>query len=274
MSTPSPIPRLDSPGGDLLDLLAASVPARLDTEGVHRIRVAIKQTRAWLKLRRGDKQLQLDDRPVVDDLRALSAALAGQRDRDVAVQTLTRLARKYPGHKAQLLTQALCQRLSLWQPPARDIQTVSALCERIRQTLPPFLQQPVPPQVQVDVLHKSHARQCRRGERALASGACCDLHTWRKRVKTLGYQLQMVTVTVVAGGKLFRLLNKLGKKLGDVHDLCFLQAWVEQMVVEDNITLDPAPLYKRIARERKALLAIAHRDFARVCAAPLVLRAD
>lgn len=270
------ISSLDKPADDLLGLLASLDPVltNLDDEHVHRIRVTIKQTRAWLKLLRGGKNQQLDDRVVEEQLRALSAALSGQRDRDVALHTLEKLARKYPGKKMQQLSEVFCQQLSQWQPHARDTQMVSEVSKRIQQILPPFVQQPLTPQVQIAVLHKSHAKQCRTGKHALASTTCEDLHVWRKRVKTLGYQLLIVTIRVTQGEKLQRLLTKLGKKLGEVHDLCFLQTMIAQAVTEGKLSQDPAPLFKRIARERKALLEIVHKYYRQVCDTPLQTNAD
>lgn len=248
----------------LLDELGAS-RVGLSAEDIHRVRVAIKQTRAWLKLCRALTGKTAGYQQLVKSLGSLSHALSGQRDQYVACQTLRRLGRKYPGKKAQQLIDALSQQLVSMQTPVPDAASLQAVIEPIRRDLLPFIRLPLPRDIQVSVLRRVYPKMCHAGQAALASEACVELHAWRKRVKTLGYQVAMLEPPLPHTKKLIKLLNKLGSRLGEIHDLCFLQVMVEDAEAQGRLALEPAPLLKRIHRERRHLIASARKQHARVC---------
>lgn len=254
-------------GIDLLALLDKIDPSHiaLACDDVHNIRVAIKQTRAWLKLCRGltgqsDTYIQL-----LDKLRTLSASLAGQRDRDVARLTLARLVRKYPGKKARLLVTTLDQQLAQHSPLSPQAVLDHATLAQLREALLPYTQLEVPPVIQLEVLHRTSLKMCQAGDIALNSEACHDLHAWRKLVKTAGYQMTMIDADKTKRHKLHARLSRLGSKLGLIHDLCFLQAMLEEMAGQLPRELDLAPLFKRIGKERGVLLEAVHKLHRYVC---------
>lgn len=249
----------------LLETLDLTQP-RLDPEVVHQIRVVIKQTCAWLKMCRG----LTGNTPAIQQpatlLRSLSAALAGQRDRDVALQTLTKLARKYPGKKAQHLIDELCRVIAGQRPPqSPEMPPLGAVTDQVRQELLPFLQLALPSATQQEVVRRRYTKVCKRGKAALKSRRCAELHAWRKQVKTLGYQLAMVSVNEADMEKLLARITRLGSKLGDVHDLCCLQTLIEETVLPRRQDLAAAPLFIRIDRERDTLLKTIHRLYRHVC---------
>jgi len=248
----------------LLDVLAAN-RSGLSAEEIHRVRVAIKQTRAWLKLCRAHTGKTADYQQVVKSLGSLSHALSGQRDQYVACQTLRRLGRKYPGKKAQQLIDALSQQWVSMQTPVPDAASLQPVIEQIRRGLLPFTLLLLPCDTPVRVLRRAYPKMCQAGQAALASEACGELHAWRKRVKTLGYQVAMVESSLPHAKKLIKLLNKLGNRLGEIHDLCFLQEMVEEAGAQGRLALEPAPLLKRIHRECRRLIASARKQHARVC---------
>ena len=249
--------RLDpnSVGKGLLALLDTLDPVHADlgAEDVHRLRVAIKQTRAWLKLCRGMSGKTTAYHQLVENLRVLSAGLAGQRDRDVALQTLAKLARRYPGKKAEHLIDALRPLIAQQQPVLHDLLPLGATIEQIRQGLLPFTQLVIPRATLTAVVNRVYAKMCKTGDRALMSQTCADLHVWRKQVKTLGYQLAMLPFAEASVKKSIAHLTKLGSKLGGIHDLCFLAVMVEDVLAASNLELELTPLLKRIARERERL---------------------
>jgi CHAD domain-containing protein len=261
----SPTANASRAGIGLLALLDTLEPAHanLDAEDVHRIRVAIKQTRAWLKLCRGMTGKTAAYHQLVENLRVLSAGLAGQRDRDVALQTLAKLARKYPGKKAQHLIEVLSQQLVMHQPPLPP--ALDEIVAQIRQGLLPFTQQAIPRATQIAVVNRSYTKMCQSGEAALASEACADLHAWRKQVKTLGYQLAMLDLAEPQLKKTIARLSKLGSKLGNIHDLCFLTTMIGETVAQAQLNLDLTPVLKRINKERKTLLETVGKHFQHVC---------
>jgi CHAD domain-containing protein len=259
-----------NPGVELLELLEGVdlTQTKLEPEAVHRIRVAIKQSRAWLKLCRGVTGKSEGYRQLISDLRALSGRLAGQRDRDVALQTLVKLARKHPGKKAQHLVEILSQHWrDLPLTPALETRAHTSLVQ-IRNGLQAFAQLQIPPTTQVRVVERTYAKMCKTGEAALKSETCSELHAWRKLVKTVGYQLAMLESCTAHRKKLIAHLTRLGSKLGKLHDLCFLQGMITDSIGELEQELDLAPLSKRITKEYKVLIEAAHKLYLLVCRHP------
>jgi CHAD domain-containing protein len=275
MSTPA-TPAKDSAVQGLLNLLTSLEPARmsLTAEDVHRLRVAIKQARAWLKLCRAVTGTSTAYHLLVENLRALSAGLAGQRDREVVLQTLAGLARKYPGKKAQQLIEELRRQLAHHQAPTGTAASLAMVVTQTRQGLQEFTQQPIPPAIQLAVIKRTFAKMCKSGARALDSQSCPQLHAWRKQVKTLGYQLAMLSVATAPLKKSIARLNKLGSKLGDIHDLCMLTAMVEEMQEQRQAELNLTPLCNRVSREHTALMASVRKRYHQLCAPLPVLTPD
>jgi len=241
--------------------------AELTASEVHRIRVASKQARAWLKLCRVLSGRSEAYQQSMASLRALSQALSGQRDRDVALLTLDKLIRKFPGKKARHGVAVLSQWLAAQRTPAPADARIDSLIEQLGQQLLPFVRLRIPGETQLGEIRHAYARMCKAAEVALDSEACADLHAWRKQVKTLGYQLAMVDCQLANRNKTLIRLNKLGKRLGEVHDLCVLRGMLEEALVQMQHAPDPAPLLNRIRREHRRLIESARKYHARVCAA-------
>jgi len=251
---------------DTLDL----TQTRHDPDIVHRLRVAIKQTRAWLRLCRGLIGNTASYEQLVAKLRIVSNSLAGQRDQDVALQTLAKLARKYPGNKAQHLIGELSQAITSHRPPSPATgQSLSALVDSIRQELPAFLSLAVSVETQQAGLRRGYKKMCKLGQTALKSEHCTDLHAWRKRVKSLGYQLPMAGIHEAGMEKLRVRITRLGNKLGKIHDLCFLQSMIDELTSLPQDDQKLGPLYKRIERERQVLLKTIRKHHRHVCHHPL-----
>ena len=251
----------------LLDMIEATRPA-LNADEVHNIRVAIKRTRAWLKLCRGLTGKTDAYQNTVENLRSLSDSLAGQRDRDVALETLAKLARKYPGKKARQLIDRFTQAFAQVQPLAQAEPALSVTIDAVRQGLTPFTRMVIPAAVEVDVVTRAWTKMCKLGAAALRTEVCADLHAWRRQVKTLTYQLAMTGVGKPEMKKLMTRLTRLGSKLGQMHDLCFLQIMIEDAVAQQPHATDLDPLYKRISKERKALLSGIRKHYQHVCKPP------
>lgn len=252
---------------ELLTLLDATdlTQAMLQPEAVHRIRVAIKKVRAWLKLCRSVSGESDADRQLTARLRDLSTALAGQRDREVARLTLAKLARKYPGKKARLLIEEVSRSLSEKPVEASVVLVASDQIHGLRQDLSPFSQRMIPLETARDAINQTYAKMCQRGKLALKTKQCEELHAWRKQVKTLGYQLAVANSHQDRPAKLHAKIAKLGNKLGKVHDLCFLQAMLVSLVEEGRCHEELKPLYKRIEQERDGLLRGIRKQYGFIC---------
>lgn len=251
----------------LFDALAGG-PGEVSPEWVHRLRVAVKQTRAWLKLCHvvtGDTPAY---RQLVQNLRQLSHALSGLRDREVALTTLAGLARKYPGKKAGCLIEDLCRQLVQTPVVIPDNASLKLLIEQIRRDLPVYAHLMLAPETQHEELDRRYLKMCKAGKRALHTHACSDLHVWRKRVKTLAYQLALAPHSPPSRRRMSARLNKLGHRLGELHDLCFLQTMVEEMAATSQPPLKATPVLERIQRERHRLIESGGKHYRRLCSSP------
>lgn len=239
----------------------------LTPEDIHRIRVAIKQLRARLKLLREITGNTPEYEHVSADLKLLSNNLSAQRDRDVALSTLRKIAHKYPGKKTALLVSVLAEQVAIrQQSQTYDPLALGALLQQIRQNLLPYSQVTISHEQVNEIVGHSYGKMCNAGEEALTSETCEDLHTWRKRVKTLGYQLGLLEPPIRQMKNLQRQLAKLGARLGSVHDLCFLTEMLTEIVAEEELDLGLDPLFKRFTRERQELLGKVRKYYQRVCA--------
>lgn len=245
-----------------------SLQAELSTEAIHRIRIAIKQTRAWLKMYRGVSGDTPAYPQLVADLRRLSHAFSGLRDRDVALQTLAKLARKYPGKKARHLIEVLSQQIAQGQIPVPDTASLDLLIGGIRQQLATLTAREPSRETQIAVIDRAWTKMCKAGDTALSSAACSELHAWRKRVKSLAYQTAMVDASLIRRKKTQTRLNKLGRHLGEIHDLCFLQTMVEEIATTMAPPPELAPLHKRITRERHRRIVLCRKYYRWICPAP------
>jgi len=111
----------------------------------------------------------------------------------------------------------------------------------------------------------THKKMCTRGRSALKSAGCEELHAWRRRVKTLGYQMAIADMHQGEQAKLFSQMTRLGTKLGRIHDLCFLQTMIESLATGENSDDNMKPLFKRIQRERDSLLKVIRKHYRSVC---------
>lgn len=237
-------------------------------DDIHRLRVAIKQTRAWLRLCRALTGKTAQFEQLMQNLQHLSRILSGTRDLYVALQTLDKLGRKYPGKKAQQLIEELRHAFTAAQTPAPEAESLYPVIEQIRSDLTSFIRLKPSQDSQLSVIRPAYAKMCQSGEAALATESCADLHAWRKRVKTLGYQLAMLEQSLPHAKKSLVVFNKLGSRLGEIHDLCFLQEMVEDADAQGQFTHEPGPLLKRISRERYRLIALARKHHEQICPPP------
>jgi CHAD domain-containing protein len=210
-------------------------PAR-DAELVHEARKAIKRMRALARLLRyrlGERELQR----VNDSLRTAAQRLAGARDAQVRLATLEGLCRRYPKALAHEQIGRLrgqlereCERASEPAPREdvlRDIgnmrrelarwSSVEGDLEGDFETIAPGLAR----------IYREGRRRYTRVRDARAPDAEA-FHDWRKRVKSLYYALEMLGGRRAPGvRRLIRRADRLGKLLGEEHDLWLLRQYVE-----------------------------------------------
>jgi CHAD domain-containing protein len=186
-------------------------------EAVHDARKRIKKSRALLRLARPamrPRSFRIYDRELRDQGRALS----GARDADVLVQTLDDLARhdtRIPKPHFTAVRNRLAE-TAQGAPPEQDVASVAGNVEGW----------PVD-RADARTLVRALTGTYKRGRRAYARAkddpTTENLHQWRKRVKDLWYQQQLLqrvwpdVMKALAGEA-----KTLSKLLGSDHDLAVL----------------------------------------------------
>jgi CHAD domain-containing protein len=210
---------------------------RLSDEAVHSARKELKKARATLRLLRdalGDAVYRRENAALRDAARPLSEV----RDAKVLLDTLDRVVCRY-GARARALPldgfrQALyreyaaIRRRILERPNALKPQR-----DALRRIYERAASWPVG-EHGWSVIGAGLTRVYRQGRKALAIAQANpspeNLHEWRKQVKYLWHQLQVLEpLRPGAIGKLADQAHKLGDYLGDHHDLSVLHTKVADM---------------------------------------------
>jgi len=210
----------------------------VSTESIHDARKRLKRTRSLLRLAR-PKGFRKRNAALRDAGRALS----GARDADVMAETVSDLAKRYAGQLAAASFEAVRAPLA-----ARAEQTEA---EGSAETLMPLLGD-VWPVKSVDLqgsLKRTYARGRAAFKVARSEPSAEHLHEWRKRVKDLWYQQQLLERAWPGVLKAqAKQAKKLSKLLGEDHDLAVLDD-----LLRTDPTLDGELLLPLIAQRRKQL---------------------
>jgi CHAD domain-containing protein len=209
-------------------------PGTMDrAELIHEARKAVKRMRALARLLR-DKLGRQEFERVNDSLREAGRRLAGARDAQVRLTTLTSLADRHPKALALEGIQRLKQRLESEREqsgePADSEEALEDIAAMRRQ-----LAQWSIVDCDFQALGPGLRRIYRQGRRRHAdiehgrAEDAQDLHDWRKRVKSLYYALDMLGAKKAKGTrKATRRADRLGELLGEEHDLWMLCVYIEQ----------------------------------------------
>ncbi len=208
----------------LQDLQQQPLPA----DAVHDCRVAVKRLRALWQLLR--PWLCRDDHRAFDQtIRRAANALSGARDTHVMAATLQRLASRADGSERQSLSRvAATLFLHSDLPPTDthhdDAVRAFALDRQHWQTLSVT---PGDHELLVTGLARTY-KQCRnRTIKAQGSSSPEPWHDLRKWVKYLHYQQQALAAHAIVTATPDADLERLGKKLGKLHDLHMLREHVQ-----------------------------------------------
>ncbi|RLE16885.1 MAG: hypothetical protein DRJ28_00485 [Actinobacteria bacterium] len=227
-------------------------------EHVHGVRRATKRMRAVLRLVRdslGEATYRQDNvilRDVARDLSEMRSATVRIETLEALVEWNAPLEVSVAGLRGQLVTNATTMRTVLRTEPLFKEDLVGRL-RGVRAgldgwTLPHEL---VPTTVG---LGSTYRRGRRAMARAYADGSTDRFHEWRKRVKYLGHQMEVLTATwpestcVITSG-----LAKLGSGLGLDHDLADLGSFVADSSVALVSPAEEGELLDVIAGRRTEL---------------------
>jgi CHAD domain-containing protein len=213
--------------GKIRDEVGVPPPQR--DEAVHDARKRFKKLRALLKLVRDEvprKTYRRENTCFRDTARPLSEV----RDARVLVETLDELRRRFPEAPKAELRRARGALLRRQEETARRVLdeegTLAAVADAARQARK-RVKDWAPGAGDWSVLKGGLRRTYRQGLAALAAvhsaSTDANLHEWRKRVKDLWYQLEILEPTHPdVLGELAKRAHELADHLGDDHDLVVL----------------------------------------------------
>lgn len=214
-------------------------PAGLLPADVHALRVACKRLRALWRMLEPAFGAE-STRPAERALRDAAKELAGQRQAQVLVTTLQRLARKAKASKSRALAADLAGRLAA-EPGAAEVLAMPSprLCDAFDQqpALSALPRRPSAEDLIAGIVHGAE-RARRHGRRARLRGAVESWHRCRRWVKYEQYQLEAVLELKGALGRRHRRLQRLGVLLGRHQDGCDLEAQLAG--AEVDVTLPEA----------------------------------
>jgi len=200
-------------------------PIEQRQSAVHETRKSFKRIRALLRLLRPALGSVFDQENA--RIRDLSALLSPYRDADAMLETLEALHQALPDLIDQPMYDAahaslLRSRERVLVDAAGYPHAACQVVEGLEAARAGVQDWPLPgnlDQVQ-KLLGRTYKRARKAARQAKTSGEVEDFHTWRKRVKDLLYQSQILRDTELALAKRFRKsIDRLAELLGDHHDL-------------------------------------------------------
>lgn len=219
-------------------------------ESIHQLRVGMKRLRALLLLIR-EPMGEPAYRAGQAGCKALADRYAGSRDASVGLALLADLllSAHDPEQRVRIRTgfeRALPAAAAASPPLDAAVEQLTQMRRQVRGW-------PIGPlrlRHLRDRLERQYRRASRLNRRVRADDAMALMHDWRKVVKQLLYQLDLL-----AGGgdeKLRTRLQRLGSRLGELHDLDMLELQVESRA--ERFWLDDRLLLRRLIQQRRTSL--------------------
>ena len=250
--------------GQIDQVIHALQRRTLTDEAVHKARKGLKRSRAILRLLRhliGTPTYRCENRLLRDSARPLTAL----RDAKVLIEALQRLARKWIP-LVRLLKEDLDRCREQLSP--QRVSDVTASLEDVKERLEGIDENTL----QAMITRKDLDRIYRKGRSAFTelrkSGTDARLHEWRKQVKYLLDQIELVRGFGVRHlGKPRRQADRLAEILGNDHDLAVLKNKIREFVAAGKMHVSAATskvsvlkqLERRLERRRCALQRKARR---------------
>jgi len=237
---------------------------------VHGVRKEIKKLRAIFRLIRGEIGSGAY-RKAAKDLRRATRHLAASRDARVTLQALTRLAGPTAARRFPDIQQGLQQNCRREMRRFRNADSAAEAVRSLRQVNRRVDAFEIKPAAGWAALVPGLRASYRRGRQAYARARRQPsperLHAWRKQVKNLSYQLQLLCPVWPAPVRgMIAQLSRLGEELGDDHDLLLLQ----QFAAAASPLNDPqaAAVNRLLSVRRQRLQAAALKRGAQLYAEP------
>lgn len=245
-------------------------PARMD-DAIHSARKRMKKLRGLLRLLRpalGERIYARENR----NLRDLARRLAPPRDAFVMVRTWERFAGRTEKGSSSLgshlrlgVGEMLKARYALARIEVVDQRaeprSVADLIRGVAKRSPAWPLDGLEEGDLLDGLRAQYRRARKAMKQALAHPSFENRHDWRKQVKYLWHQIELIAPIRTGPLKsMIRRLNDLSDLLGEDHDLAVLQALLEPEAAEGRIGADEwTSLQARIGRRQERLCTRAAR---------------
>ncbi len=197
-----------------------------ETEAVHRLRKRIKKIRAVLRLIKEELGAEIYDEEK-NRLRSAARGFSALRDAQVQLQVLEKIRAAVGGEAASFAGVAACfqQQLDAAKEGRKPERAEAiALLESLSDRLPGWPLEAL----NMKTLSCAFARSYRQGRRdlhhVLDHRSAENFHSWRKRSKEVWYHaLLLRALQPEVLGEIAAMADTLGARLGDLHDLFFLQ---------------------------------------------------
>jgi CHAD domain-containing protein len=238
----------------------AAAATEKPVEAVHEYRKAIRRARALLSLLRpaiGKKA----HKGLLEELKAAFAETSSLRDADVLLATLRSLPRGESDGERKIAEEALQAEIATSRDPSAIGEVLRRGAARLKP-LPDALAVILPRDFSVREVESGLERTARRVAEALATaretGKEEDFHEWRKALKELRYQLELLSW---GGSRKIKArekdLGELARALGTATDLSVLRRELSSRQGSGAMPETPALLAllaARAAEERSTLL--------------------
>ena len=226
-----------------------------DKEYIHRIRVDIKYLRAWLRLTR-IKNDSMKWKEMDRNLSDQSKYLGQVRDRQAIQKTLNILSKVANSKKEKNILKLVKNKIA--EKPDSEINLELAKQEIIR--LLDIFDKNFVDVDSIEFIHEklqlSFNKVKKFGDIVFSNReAKEEIHKFRKWVKHLYYQIKYIGGIFSANDK--KELNKLGKDLGEAHDLLVLKDLLPELVEKGDLNT----LKKLINKEIDQIVNISNKRF-------------
>ena len=248
----------DEPLGDALPRIAAelagnaieslSIPEQ--ESAVHEARKACKRLRALLRMFRPG--IGSGYRAADTEVRDIARMLSGSRDQDVLPNTCEKLLAEQSSREARGAVESIRDVL-LAAGEEEAPAPFDAVIERLQSLHETALHWRAkrPGRSAADGVRRVYREGRRRLRSCELGGPATPWHEWRKSVKHHGYHANFLKKLHPAADAYAKPWSRLGKLLGDEHDLSIL----EERLVETTLSEESlATLALRATRERRAVL--------------------
>jgi len=250
----------------LIKVKPACSPQDKSEKEIHDARVAIKRLKARLRILSLKKKQPIEFERLYQLFTEINHSLAGRRDLDVALSTLKNLTdehnEKSISQSIKWLQHAFKQQKIIIKENNVDLSSLYSEINQITNSLAPVKLNKTSLN---NIIQHSWERVCLAGESALQSKQIKDLHSWRKRSKTLQYQAEVLNDKTHNIDQHRKILAKLGSTLGKLHDFLMLQIMITQVIDKSKPSPDMTGLTLLIEEKKHQLLANCSRHHRSLC---------